>query len=154
MPTRSKPMSRARALICRSSPKVFGVALLSCLLLVDAEDFIGLLLHTHRRGVDTIRNGLVERLAFVQESLDPCEAVGLVPQQRTVFRVLGPLVGHLGVHPTANDNPGAAEIAEVVRIEDDAAAGGDDAVLTVGQFANQGALLQAEEGFALRFEIG
>src|ERR1035438_3841157 len=101
MPTRSKPMSRARALICRSSPKVFGVALLSCLLLVDAEDFIGLLLHTHRRGVDTIRNRFVEVLAFTQECLDTREPVRLVPQQRTVIRVFGALVCHLGIHPTA-----------------------------------------------------
>src|ERR1039457_1756371 len=142
MPTRSKPMSRARALICSATPGVVGTSLQSCLLLVDAEDFIGLLLHTHRRGVDAIWNGLVEVLAFGQESLDPREAVGLVPQQRTVFRILDALMGHLGVYPTANDNPSAAEIAKIVGIKHDAAASGDDTILTVGQFANQGALLQ------------
>src|ERR1035437_3359595 len=111
MPTRSKPMSRARALICWATPRVFGASLQSCLLLVDAEDFIGLLLHAHRRGVDAIRNGFIEVRAFAQESLDTHESVGLAPQQRTVFRILGALMGHLGVHPTANDNTGAVEIA-------------------------------------------
>src|SRR5882724_3323099 len=111
MPTRSKPMSWARALICWPTPGFFGVSLRSSLLLVDSEYFIGLLLHAHRRGVDAIRNGLVEVLAFAQQSLDTREPVGLPPQQRPMFRILGALMGHLGVHPTANDDPRAAEIA-------------------------------------------
>src|ERR1700722_3872235 len=129
MPTRSKLMSRARARICCSSPKAFEVARLSCLLLVDAEDFISLLLHAHCRSVDAIRDGLVEVLTLAQKYLDARESVGLASQQRTVFRILSALMGHRGVHPATNDDPRVIEITKVVRIEHDAATGGDDVVL-------------------------
>ena len=139
-------MARARSLIRRASGPP---ALQSGLLLVDADDFIGLLFHAHRRGVDAIRNGLVKRLALTQERFDLREPVKTGFQQRAMLGVLCALVRDVRIHPATDDDAGAAEIAKFVRIEHHAAARGDDPVLPIGLFANERPFLLTKKSFAL-----
>src|SRR5437667_5202166 len=110
MPTRSKPNARARALMSAAS-----------VLLVDAEDFIGLLFHAHRGGVDAIRDGLIKRLTLVQQSLEPRKPISVGSQQGAMGRVFHALVGDAGIHPATDHDAGTAKVAEVVRIAHHAA---------------------------------
>src|SRR5437016_11251414 len=71
MPTRSNPSARARRLIsmARASASDFSV---------DADDFIGLLLHGHGGGIDAMRDGLVQCFALAQQRFDPRAAISIV----------------------------------------------------------------------------
>src|SRR5579859_376082 len=174
MPTRSKPRPCARCLICRASAPLAVVPFLvvgrarplgapfgglfpsGTLTLqigaVDSDDLIGLLLDAHRRGVDAVWDDFVKRLAIAQQRLDPRQAIRFIPQQRAVLRILGALMRHVGVHPTTNDDAVAAEIADVVRIQHDAPAGGNDPVLLGSQLTDQRPFLLAKECLALHLE--
>ena len=102
MPTRSKPNARARALMSAAS-----------VLLVDAEDFIGLLFHAHRGGVDAIRDGLIKRLTLVQQSLEPRKPISVGSQQGAMGRVFHALVGDVAV---ANVQLVLGETVETVEV--------------------------------------
>src|SRR5437867_9640496 len=102
MPTRSKPSSRARALTS---------------LAVHDFDGIGLLLHGHCRSVNLVRNCPVHRLSDFEQCLEARPTVGIGLQQRAMLRRFGALVSDARIDPAADDDAGASQIAEIVRIK-------------------------------------